>query len=310
MIHSDYGECRLCPRDCGAARAAGRPGVCGETAALRIASIGPHFGEEPCFTGTHGSGTIFFSGCPSRCFFCQNHQISTGRLGEELDDDALFARALELAERGVHNINFVTPDHFWPHVERLCARLREAGVAVPFLFNGSGYHRPEMVARYAGPIDIFLPDFKFADGDLARLCMGDARYPELALAALRAMVEARGFLDPWDPTGATTARRGVLVRHLVMPGETENSLEVLRLLRREFGRLLPIAVMSQFKPVPACGERQRFTRGLTADEYDQVRELVDDCGFEHVFVQELREDDAFFPDFKREQPFAGNEGRD
>lgn len=309
MSYSAYEKCRLCPRDCGAARAEGRKGVCGETAQCRVASVGAHFGEEPCFSGTRGSGTVFFGGCPCQCFFCQNHQISAGHLGDLLSPDELFARALALVRRGVHNINFVTPDHFWPHIEDLCGRLRAAGVTVPFLFNGSGYHRADMIASYAGPIDIFLPDFKFADGALARECMGDVRYPEIALSALRGMVEARGFLDPWDPSGAEPARRGVLVRHLVMPGEVENSLSALRLLRREFGRLLPLAVMSQFRPVPACDVRGRLTRGVTAAEYDRVRALVDECGFEHVFIQELRHDASFFPDFRRAQPFSGNEGR-
>ncbi len=306
MAFDAYAECRLCPRDCGAHRADGRRGICGETAVCRIASAGPHHGEEPCFSGSRGSGTIFFTGCTCGCFFCQNWQISRGGTGEEATPDELFARAMALAARGVHNLNFVTPDHFWPHVQDLGRRLRAAGVGLPLLWNSSGYHRPEMVPAYAEVIDIFMPDFKFADPDLAEKSMGDRRYPELALASLRAMVEARGFLEPFDSTDAETARHGVLVRHLVMPGDIANSLEALRILRREFGRFLPLSVMSQFHPVPACRQRRLFDRRLTAEEYRLVREEIERCGFERAFVQEQPENDAFLPDFRREEPFKGN----
>lgn len=309
MDPTPYRECRLCPRDCGIDRTAGRTGRCGETAALRVASIGPHFGEEPSFTGTRGSGTVFFTGCSSGCFFCQNWQISADDLGGERSCDDLFARVLAMVRGGVHNVNFVTPDHVWPHVAELCERLRGAGATVPFLFNGSGYHRLERIPGYLRHIDIFLPDFKFADPALAQRCMGDGRYPEIALAALRAMVEARGFLEPWDPTGTRTAERGVLVRHLVLPGEVANSLGVLRTLRREFGRHLPLSVMSQFRPTPACAARGDLTRPLARAEYDEVLACVADLGFDQVYLQDLREDDAFSPDFRRDAPFRGNRER-
>ncbi len=308
MDPTAYRECRLCPRDCGIDRTVGQTGRCGETADLRVASIGPHFGEEPSFTGTRGSGTVFFTGCSSGCFFCQNWQISTEELGGAMSPDALFDGVLAMVGGGVHNVNFVTPDHVWPHVQDLCIRLRAAGVTVPFLFNGSGYHRPDMVEAHLRHIDIFLPDFKFADAALARRCMGDERYPDLALAAIRAMVEAKGFLEPWDPTGARTARTGVLVRHLVLPGETANSLAVLRLLRREFGRHLPLSVMSQFRPNPACFQRGDLSRALSGEEYDEVLSCVADLGFDQVYLQDLKEDDAFAPDFRRKRPFRGNPG--
>ncbi len=301
-----YRECRLCPRDCGVDRTAGQTGRCGETAVLRVASIGPHFGEEPSFTGTRGSGTVFVTGCSSGCFFCQNWQISVEEHGGEISADALFARVSAMVRDGVHNVNFVTPDHVWPHMEDLCARLREDGVAVPFLFNGSGYHRLSMIPAYVRWIDIFLPDFKFADPALARRCMGDARYPAIALDAIRAMVAARGFLEPWDPSGTRTAERGVLVRHLVLPGETANSLEALRTLRREFGRHLPLSVMSQFRPNPPCFARGDLARPLRQEEYDEVLACVADLGFDQVYLQDLAEDDAFSPDFLRARPFRGN----
>lgn len=302
-----YDGCVLCPRQCRAERRAGQRGVCGETVECFVASIGPHFGEEPCFSGTRGSGTFFFRGCASRCFFCQNHQISRGGVGTPMSVEALFAAAEQLIAQGVHNLNFVTGDHFWPHLAELARRLRAAGHGIPLLLNTSGYVLAERVPEYARWMDIFLPDYKFADPDLARTCMGDARYPELALDALREMVAAKGFLHPFDPAGRETAREGVLVRHLVLPDEVENSIAALRRLRDAFGPRLPLSVMSQYRPVPGARGRGEFERRLRADEYAAVRAAVEDLEFENVFVQEFVNDDAFFPDFEADRPFRGNE---
>lgn len=304
---SAYDACRLCPRDCGAARSAGRTGVCGQTAELRIAAAGPHFGEEPCFTGTRGSGAIFFAGCSCHCFFCQNWQISSGRLpGRPLDAEAFHGLALDLLAKGVHNLNFVTPGHYWPHIEVLCRRLRAEGVDTPFLWNSSGYESADLVTRQAALADIFVPDFKFADSDLARRVMGDDCYPSLALGALRAMVEAKGFLAPFDSTGAQTARTGVLVRHLLLPGHVENTKRVLRLLRDEFGRYLPLSLMSQYLPVPATSGRPPFDRAPTSAEYSEAVDCAIDLGFRNLFIQPLSDTRDFLPDFTRDCPFEGN----
>lgn len=303
---ANYVFCRLCPRDCGVDRTKGNKGVCGETATCRVASYGLHFGEEPCFSGTRGSGTIFFTGCSSHCFFCQNYQISNQGMGDPVSPQRLFEMARDLISQGAHNVNFVTPDHFWPHVEYVCRKLRACGVAPPFLFNSSGYQREDMISRYAECMDIFMPDFKFSDPELARLCMGDARYPDIALAAIRRMVELKGFLRPWDPTGREPAREGVLVRHLILPGHVDNSLRVLRLLRSEFGRLLPLSVMSQFHPVPACRQRRQLVRRISQEEHERVHDMVAELDFQHVFVQPYLPSAEFLPDFEKDEPFEGN----
>lgn len=307
MDFSPYTPCRLCPRQCAADRLDGSPGVCGETAELRIASWGPHMGEEPCFTGTRGSGAIFFSGCACHCFFCQNWQISNVHgNGRAVSPDEFHRLARGLIETGVHNLNFVTPDHFWPHIEALCLRLREEGVQIPFLFNSSGYQLPAMISRYAAHMDIFLPDFKFADPVLARAVMRDERYPEIALEALRLMVAEKGFLEPFDPTGILPARQGVLVRHLVLPGQIENTLGVLEQLREEFGRWLPLSLMSQYTPVSAAQTRPPFDRPLTPGEYQAALDHAQHLGFENLLIQPLNATDDFLPDFDRDKPFTGN----
>jgi len=305
-----YQNCRLCPRDCKVDRTKGALGFCGESAACRVSFIGPHFGEEPSFTGSKGSGTIFFSGCSSQCFFCQNYQISIQHDGRTVTPAELFSETRALLAKNVHNLNFVTPDHFWPHIQSLCHGLREEGIEIPKLFNCSGYQKPEMIEAYAEWMDIFLPDFKFAEPELAKMCMGDARYPEIALNALQEMVKLKGFLEPWDITGEETAKRGVLVRHLILPGYVENSLKVLRLLREEFGPGLPLSVMSQFWPVEGCFRKKKLKRVLSAGEYDQVLDLVEKLGFEKVYTQELGATTDFLPDFKDPvDPFSGNKIR-
>jgi putative pyruvate formate lyase activating enzyme len=301
-----YRDCHLCPRGCGADRVGGKLGLCRQTATCRISFAGPHYGEEPSFTGACGSGTIFFSGCSCRCFFCQNYQISTGGMGWNIAPDELVRTARSLALSGVHNLNFVTPDHFWPHIQYVCRELKKEAVSIPTIYNSSGYQRPDLIEEYAECIDIFMPDFKFARPELARECMGDERYPEIALNALQKMVERKGFLDPWDPTGVRPALRGVLVRHLILPGHVENSLTVLRRLREEFGKHLPLSLMSQFHPIPECLERRPLNRGITHREHEKVRNLVYELDFQNVYLQEIPDTADFRPDFSLEEPFERN----
>jgi putative pyruvate formate lyase activating enzyme len=306
---SETERCALCPRECGVDRERGELGLCGESARCRVASIGLHFGEEPPLSGTRGSGTFFFSGCSSGCLFCQNAQISLEHTGRVIDAEALQSEARALIARGAHNLNFVTPDHFYPHVEALCRLLRAAGETLPFVFNSSGYHRPDDIPRYAECMDIFLPDFKFADPDLARACMGDARYPDLALASIVRMASERGFLTPWDPTGERPAQEGLLVRHLVLPGQAQNSLDVLSALHRELGPRLPVSIMSQYHPMPRCRERGFLDRAVSSAEYEEVCRAAEELGFAHAFIQQGPADTAFLPDFEREEPFSGNRER-
>lgn len=306
-VKREYRECRLCPRRCGCDRTCGQTGVCGETAHCRVASVCAHFGEEPPISGTRGSGTVFLTGCSCRCFFCQNHQISRGVIGERTSVSSLVAQLEALAARGVHNLNFVTPDHVLPHIERACAELRQRGVTIPFVHNGSGYMTKEIAARCTNTFEIFLPDFKFSDPKLAADCIGDKRYPRLALESLRETVAAHGFLHPWDPTGETPAAQGVLVRHLVLPGQVENSLTTLDTLYREFGPDLPLSLMSQFQPMPDCRRRGQLERPLHHDEYEQVCLTVQALGFKHVFLQEVTPDEGYLPDFRNpSNPFPAN----
>ncbi|MFO7821109.1 MAG: radical SAM protein [Lentisphaeria bacterium] len=303
-----YEHCELCPRRCRVNRLAGDTGFCGETAECRIGSFNVHHGEEPPISGSMGSGTIFFSGCPCQCFYCQNYQLSLEHTGRIVKRVELLDAARQLVRSGVHNLNFVTPTHYWPHTAYISHKLREEGVEIPFVYNSSGYERAALIPAAAEHMQIFLVDFKYSDPDLAAACSSARDYPEIALAALREMVAHRGFLEPFDPDGAQVARQGVLVRHLVLPGQLENSLNLLKMLRREFGRMLPLSVMSQFRSMPECQRRQLLTRGVTAEEYQKVCEVVEDLGFRQVLLQPSLEDSGYVPDFAEKEPFPAMRG--
>ena len=315
-----FQECRLCPRDCGinrSERAGQKPaGFCRETAQLKVAYVGPHFGEEPPLAGTHGSGTIFFSGCSLRCSYCQNFQISREGMGEALAVDELAERVMKMIKaHSVHNVNFVTPDHFFPHVFRLIFLLRGKGCDLPMVFNTSGYQSIPMLKMAEPFVDIYLPDFKYADPSLAARFSKCKDYSDVALRAISEMILQKGFLDSFE-SASLLARKGVLVRHLILPGYTENSINVLTTLYLEFGARLPLSLMSQYTPVRHHQE-ENMNRPVTSEEFQKVYEHAIDLGFENLFVQfpgegESRKpnEDPFLPDFKKSQPFKGRLRRD
>jgi putative pyruvate formate lyase activating enzyme len=310
-----YENCRLCPRLCLVDRRYERGpeqlGICGESDRLGIAYVGPHFGEEPPITGTNGSGTVFFSGCSLRCAYCQNRQISHDHLGRIMDLESLLMRVEEMIQsRQVHNINFVTPDHFFPHVFRLVSSMRERGHELPFVYNLSGYQLVEMIRMAGNYADIYLPDFKYADGSLAARLSKCRAYPSVALAALTEMVRQKGFLNSCE-TGATVATKGVLVRHLILPGAVPNSINALTTLFIEFGAGLPLSLMSQYEPL---GEdlKGALGRRLGDEEFERVYSHARDLGFRHLFVQfpdarngaPVSPRSPFLPDFKKALPFG------
>lgn len=311
MKFEEYDDCELCPRRCHVNRNAGQIGFCGEGADLRVASIGAHFGEEPPISGANGSGTVFFSGCSLQCPFCQNYQISIQHIGDVMTVDDVVATLAHLYhQRGIHNVNFVTPDHFFPHTIEIVGQLRAQGIAIPALYNMSGYERLASLRQLETVADIYLPDFKYADKELAERLSHCRDYPSVALDALAEMLRQKGILDVFraDPPGKI-ARQGVLVRHLILPGQTQNSLDALTTLFIEFGKHLPISLMSQYHPAQPCGI-PGFDRRITLAEFEQVYHHAVELGFEHLFVQfpeeRRKEDLEFLPDFTKDQPFSGN----
>ncbi len=311
MKFEEYDDCELCPRRCGVNRNAGQTGFCGELADLRIASIGAHFGEEPPISGANGSGTVFFSGCSLQCAFCQNYQISIQHVGDPMTIDDVVATLVNLShQRGIHNVNFVTPDHVLPHTIEIVRRLRAQNVDIPIVYNVSGYERLASLRQLETVADIYLPDFKYADKTLAEQLSHCRDYPAAALDAIAEMIRQKGILDVCrEDSPGDIARQGVLVRHLILPGQAQNSLDVLTTLFIEFGKTLPISVMSQYHPVQPC-RIPGFDRRITLAEFEQVYDHAVELGFEHLFVQfpeeRRKEDLEFLPDFTRDAPFTGN----
>jgi putative pyruvate formate lyase activating enzyme len=316
---SYYKACELCPRRCGVDRTANHVGFCGEGSRLRIAAIEAHMGEEPPISGKNGSGTVFLSGCSLRCLICQNYQISRGGLGREWSIEEVADRLADLHERErIHNVNFVTPDHFLPHTVAVVGILRERGIRIPTVYNFSGYQRIESLRLIEPTADIYLPDFKYAHVALARRLSGCDDYSPIALEALCEMVRQKGFLDTFlhseedevETESTHRARRGVLVRHLILPGHVENSRQVLSMLFVEFGPELPISLMSQYMPVHPFPVGSPLNGQVTRGEFQAVFQHAQELGFRNLFVQYPEEfaegRQPFLPDFREGKPFPGN----
>ncbi len=291
-------HCELCPRRCGVNRAAGARGVCGADDSLKIARAALHYWEEPPISGERGSGTIFFSACPLKCVYCQNHEISTGGFGIEVAPGRLVEIMLELQEQGAHNINLVTATHYAHLLPTAIGEARRRGLSIPIVYNTSGYEREEAVAELADLVDVWLVDYKYADADLGRALSHVVDYPETAARALSRMcaaVAARGG-ELVDADGMM--RRGVIVRHLVLPGHADDSCRVLDRIWDVAGDV-PISVMNQYTP----NERMRasggeLSRAVTEDEYEFVLDHADDVGFTQMFWQEGGAvDESFTPAF-------------
>jgi len=308
-----FEECRLCPRECRINRlkesAKASSGFCRQDYHLRVAHVGAHFGEEPPISGTRGSGTIFFSGCSLRCSFCQNHQISLEGAGDILSIEELYERVVGLIKsQDVHNINMVTPDHFFPYTFRLVELLREAGFRIPVLYNTSGYQAIPLLKAAEGYADIYMPDYKYSDPETASALSRCSDYPGKALEAISEMVRQKGFLDA-TLEGHEVATRGVLVRHLILPGKVQNSLDSITSLFLEFGSNIPISLMSQYHPV-AQHKDPDMNRRITMDEFERVYQHSLELGFKNMFVQfpadYCQDKPPFLPDFREDEPFQGN----
>ncbi len=285
--------CMLCPRRCGMDRAL-KKGFCGATDKLKVARAMPHFWEEPCISGERGSGTIFFSGCQLGCVYCQNRAISSVQAGKEITTDRLLAIFYELAEKGVHNINLVTPDPYLAHVIKAVKTAKQDGFALPFLMNCSGYETVEMIRSLEGLIDMYLPDFKYMSPLLAKKYSSASDYPSVAKAALAEMVRQQPKVI-FDKDNMM--QHGVLVRHLLLPGCAEDSKRVLAYLHQTYGEQIYISIMSQFTPL-GLDKYPELNRRVTDEEYDELITFAQNLGIRQAFIQEGNAaSESFIPAF-------------
>jgi putative pyruvate formate lyase activating enzyme len=275
--------CRVCPRECGVNRLAGERGFCGAGKLARVAAVSVHPGEEPPISGTRGSGTIFFSHCNMKCLFCQNYPISQYGNGREMDAGTLAGEMLRLRGLGVHNVNFVTPTPHAPQMLEAILLARGKGFDLPVVYNTNGYDALETLALLEGIVDIYLPDAKYLSGGLADTASGTPDYARHNEAAIEEMVRQVGFLSSGHDGIAV---RGVLVRHLVLPGRVGETEDVLAHLFEMHGPGLPLSLMGQYFPAWQAATSAGFNRKVTRKEYDRAIGAAERLGFRNVFIQE------------------------
>lgn len=292
--------CRLCPRGCGVDRTAST-GVCGAGELVRVNLWQPHFGEEPPISGTQGSGTIFFSHCNLRCVYCQNHRISQQGWGRDLDIAGLARIMLELAAGGVHNLNLVTPTHYSLQIHAALALARRQGLELPVVWNSSGYELAETLRDMEGSVDVYLPDLRYAESEAARRYSGAADYPERARTAILEMFRQVGHLQ-LDIAGI--ARRGLLVRLLLLPGNVNRVDRSLRWIRDHLGPETAISIMAQYYPTHRVAVSfPELHRPITRTEYEDILDVMDTLGFENGFIQEFTQPTpAWTPAFQDMDP--------
>jgi len=289
-----YFSCTLCPRRCGIDRTR-TAGFCGESDKLRVARAALHFWEEPCLSGQTGSGTVFFSGCGLKCVYCQNSNIAHRNHGREISTERLCEIFLELEQQGAANINLVTGAQFVPHIVEAIALSRARGLRIPILYNSGGYENPDTLRMLEGHIDIYLPDFKYHDSALAKRFSHAPDYPETTEAAIDEMLRQIGDAV-FDEHGMMI--RGVIVRHLVLPGHTEDSLNVLNRLYRRYSDRIYISIMNQYTPCGNFPESPELSRKLTTYEYGKVVDFARNLGIHNGFIQSGgTAKESFIPDF-------------
>ena len=276
--------CRDCPRRCGALRGAETSGgICASPALPRVVRAAPHFGEEPCISGTRGAGTIFFTGCNLRCVFCQNREISrSGREGNTVSIPALRDMMLRLRDEGVHCIDLVTPTHY---IRAVREALEGLELGIPVVWNSSGYESVDALRTLEGLVQVYMPDYKYSDAALARRCSAASDYPSVAAEAIREMFRQTG---PYRLDADGMLVSGVLIRHLILPGETENAMGAIDFVSDSFppGSVL-FSLMSQYTPMPGLERFPSLQRRVGAEENEHLIRYLNACGITDGYWQEL-----------------------
>lgn len=286
--------CTICPRNCGINRAEAQ-GLCAVGEKIRVARAAPHFWEEPCISGENGSGTVFFSGCNLGCVYCQNYDVSHNAFGKEVSEDGLKRIFDALIEKGVHNLNLVTPTHFVPMLAKV---LREYNSPVPVVYNSSGYEKAETLKMLEGLVDIYLPDLKYFDSLPAEKYSGAGDYFEFASKAILEMHRQVGLLET-DENGI--ARKGMIIRHMVLPGNISQAVKVFEWVAENLPIETYISVMRQYTPYGKAVDMPPINRRLSGREYKIVKEKILDMGFENCYFQSKDSaEENFIPDFNLE----------
>lgn len=290
--------CTLCPRECRVDRGLGKTGFCKVPNQIKVSRAALHFWEEPCISGEEGSGTVFFSGCNLRCVYCQNRKIAEGVYGKEITVDRLAAIFLELQEKGANNINLVTPSHYVPQIIEALDIAKKNGLNLPIVYNSSAYEKVETLKLLKGYVDVYLPDFKYMDSTLSDKYSNAADYSKVAKAAILEMVSQvpKPYFNEKD-----IMTKGVIVRHLILPGYIEDSKEIIRYLYGTYKDDIYISIMNQFTPMGNLINYPEINRKLTKEEYEEVVDFAIELGIENGFIQEGdTAEESFIPKFDGE----------
>lgn len=276
-------SCEICPRNCKVNREAGQLGYCRMPGKIFAARAALHMWEEPCISGETGSGTVFFSGCNMRCVFCQNHEIAIGDVGMEISPRRLSEIYLELQEKGAANINLVTPTHYIPQIAESLRAAKVQGLSIPIVYNTGGYEKVESLRLLEGLVDIYLPDCKYYSSELSAAYSHAPDYFEVNQVALQEMYRQVGPAC-FDDKGMMT--RGMIIRHLCLPGQVKDSKKVIHHLYDTFGDNVYLSIMNQYTPLPHVADIPELNRKLTNEEYQRIISYCLRLGVENAFIQE------------------------
>lgn len=291
-------KCVLCPHECKVNRNEGKLGRCKAGKNIKIALANLHYFEEPCISGENGSGTVFFSGCNLNCKYCQNYKISQELLGKEISIEELAEEFLKLQNMNANNINLVTGVMYVPQIIKAIKIAREKGLNIPIVYNSSGYESVETIKLLDGYIDVYLPDLKYYDSDLGIKYSGIKNYFENATNAIKEMYKQVGEAD-FDENGII--KKGIIIRHLVLPNNIENSKNALKWIKETFGNKILVSIMAQYFPTNKAKDITELNRKLTQEEYDEIEQFVFDLELDG-YMQDLEEnEEQYVPDFEKYQ---------
>lgn len=290
-----YKECGLCPRECGVNRLAGQRGFCRQTAALKVGRAALHMWEEPCISGKNGSGTVFFSGCHLGCVFCQNGQLSKEGLGETISVLRLSEIFMELQAAGAHNINLVTPTHYVPQIIEALRIGRKKGLHLPIVYNTGGFEKIDTLELLDGWVDVYLTDFKFMDVHISEEYAHEEGYSFYAAKALEEMYRQTGKAE-FDDAGMMT--KGIIVRHMVLPGQSMDSRLIIDYLYETYGDDIYLSLMNQYTPTGSLDNFPELKHRVKRAVYERLIAYAISKGVENAYIQEgTTAEESFIPDF-------------
>jgi putative pyruvate formate lyase activating enzyme len=297
-------DCDLCPRECHADRFSEKLGYCKSDASFNISSICIHTGEEPAISGEKGICNIFFTHCNLQCIYCQNYQISDNRIigkSTKMQLDEVVRQIITILDTGINRVGFVSPSHFIPQVKIIIQCIKSMGYNPVWVYNTNGYDKPDTLRSLEGMINVYLPDFKYMEADLADEYSDAPDYPQVAALALKEMFRQKGATLHIGKDD--TAESGIIIRHLVLPGHTMNSRKILKFIAEELSPNLHISLMSQYSPTPQVSHFPRLNTTVSPEEYSLIVSEMERLGISQGWIQELSSASHYRPDFDKEHPF-------